>query len=88
MITVRFATGFSIQYNTANFVESWGQGGALIKTSEKGSLVAIAPLGAVIEWMTPCRTYSSIGTDSDKVQEQVELLAKDIRRLQRKLASK
>lgn len=87
MITVRFPTGFSIQYNTANFVESWGTSYKLL-TKQGGELLSVVPQDCVMEWQAPCRNYNPIATDSDKVQASVESLAKDVRSLTRKLAKK
>lgn len=83
MITVRFPTGFSIQYNTGAKVEMWGD---LVQIKDSNnSLLAMAPKDAVIEWKAPCRTYNPITIDSNRVQASVDLLAKDVRSLKRKL---
>lgn len=86
MITVRFPSGFSIQYNSATTVKPWGDMLQLIKGSgETGTLIAMVPKECVIEWHAPCRTYNPISTDSDDVKSQLESLAKSVRSLTRKV---
>ena len=86
MITVRFPTGFSIQYNEMNHIK-WGTDCAhLYKNSTATGWSVTVPKECVIEFVAPCRTYNPITTDSDKVQAEVQLLAKEVRSLKRKLA--
>ena len=55
MLTVRFPTGFSIQYNRANYfvhpTEGWGQ---VYADKGKTDWVASVPQGCVVERDTPC----------------------------------
>jgi len=85
MITVRFPTGFSIQYNDAGYVHRNSEYSDLYTSSDKKNWIAQVPNSAVIELVTPCRTYNPIATDSDRVQAAVDLLAKEIRALKRKV---
>jgi hypothetical protein len=87
MMTVRFPTGFSVQYNTAGFV-SHSEGKSALYTKQGGQLVAIAYGSCIVELVSPCRTYNPVAPDSDRVQASVELLAKDVRAMKRKLAQK
>lgn len=84
MITVRFPTGFSIQYNDACFVSRHSEYSDLC-VKEGGRWIAQVPNSCVIEVVSPCRTYNPIAPDSDRVQASIELLAKDVRSLKRKL---
>ena len=74
MITVRFPSGFSVQYNDAHYVV-WANAGAphRIYTRKDGDLVASAPQGCVIEFMRPCRTYQAITS-----REAIEALLREI----------
>jgi hypothetical protein len=63
VITVRFDTGFSVQYNGAHYVETTahpaGGGYHDLLTSKGGNWVARLPITALIEWVTPCRIYDA-----------------------------
>lgn len=61
MITVRFPDGFSVQYNSANYVtrDQIQHGFADLYTEKDGKWVAQVPVDAMIEVMTPCRTYDA-----------------------------
>jgi hypothetical protein len=88
MITVRFPSGFSIQYNTGRFADR-GSSFTDIYTKKDGVLIAQVPNDCcVVEWVTPCRMYNPIATDSDRVQAEVAMLSKEIRSLKRALAKK
>lgn len=89
MITVRFPTGFSIQYNDLKWVE-WGTDCAHIylDSTKKGGWKVTVPRECVIEFVAPCRTYNPIATDSDKVQAELELLRKEVRSLTRKIGKR
>ena len=58
MITVRFPTGFSVQYNSANFVKRCVNGYSDLYDKEGGTWVAQVPTAAcIVEVVPPCRTY-------------------------------
>lgn len=58
MMTVRFPSGFSVQYNTANYVSRVGNGYTDLYTEKGGSWVAQVPTaGCIVESVPPCRTY-------------------------------
>lgn len=59
MLTVRFSTGFSIQYNEANYAVRNGEYTDLYD-KKGGRLFAQVPTReCVIEFVAPCRTYSA-----------------------------
>jgi hypothetical protein len=87
MMTVRFDNGFSIQYNNATFAKRNSQYTDLY-TKEHGAWIAQVPNSAIVESVSPCRTYNPVRNDSDKVQASIDALAKEIRSLKRKLAAK
>jgi hypothetical protein len=73
MITVRYPTGFSVQYNSGDWVH-WMDGLARISTAspEKGGLWIAdvqASAGAIIEVRGPCRTYNANLIDAAQVGE-------------------
>lgn len=89
MITVRFPSGFSVQYNDLDHADFRSTGIYLSKKTANNTYQVWAPLTCIIEHVTPCRTYNptSIGMPQiDRVVAAVELLAKDVRSLKRKLA--
>lgn len=56
MLRVRFATGLTLTYNTGWYAEAWGSDGRIsIKEKKDGTLLAIAPADALVEWASPCR---------------------------------
>jgi hypothetical protein len=67
MLTVRFDTGFSIQYNTAAKITV--EAGHYYLRNTEGFVVAVAPLTAVVEYVQPCRTYNA-GQKSDEQLRQ------------------
>jgi hypothetical protein len=86
MITVRFPSGFSIQYNDAGFVYRSTEYSDLYKSSEKKHWIAQVPNSCVIELVPPCRTYNPVGTDSDQVNASIATLSSEIRLMKRKLS--
>lgn len=84
MITVRFPTGFSIQYNTGYFVRPWNDMLEIRKDSKDGVLLALVPTSCVVEWSSPCRTYQAVPAESDALLA----LTKEIKSLKRKLGVK
>lgn len=86
MITVRFSSGFSIQYNDLDTVDTRQNFHYLGKKSAPGSYFAIAPLDCVIEHIRPCRAYSAVSeSTAETLKSAVAQLAKDIRSLKRKM---
>jgi len=83
MITIRFPSGHSVQYNSATFVSHDDLGSRLF-TKENGALLARVQhsAGAIIEFMTPCRVYNAL--DQDRLAE----LTKEVRSLKRKVTKK
>ena len=79
MITVRFSTGFSVQYNEAHYTERGPNDTTIWADSTKRHIIAIAPKDAIVEHEAPCRTYNPIAIDSDEVR-------KELARLRRKMA--
>lgn len=76
MITVRFASGFSVQYNDLTWVE-WGGGGTAYLYAAKGTgWKVMVPPGALIEFVAPCRTYNA---PSDEASKQVWELTREVR---------
>lgn len=84
MITVRFPTGFSIQYNDATYGLRNSAGYTDIYTEKGGTFIAQAPNDCLIEWVGPCRTYNAIPAEPDALLA----LTKEIRLLKRKLGVK
>lgn len=86
MMTVRFASGLSIQYNTACFAECRVDGAYTdLYTRNGGKWIAQVPTAAcVIEAVPACRVYCPVG--SDTVKASVDLLTKEVRAVKRKLA--
>jgi hypothetical protein len=83
MITVRFATGFSVQYNDAKYVFRRERYSDIYK--EKGGLwIAQAPNSALIEVVHPCRTYNAATEWAEtKANAEVQLLQKKVASLAR-----
>lgn len=62
MITLRFPTGFSIQYNAANFLQQRGSGERVLYTDDPnrgGQWVASVYGDCIVEVRKPCRTYNA-----------------------------
>lgn len=88
MITVRFPSGFSLQYNDLDSVDTRGSYHYLGKKKDPGYYSVIAPLDCIIEYVAPCRAYNPTLVPNDKVQAEVALLSKEIRSMKRKLDKK
>jgi hypothetical protein len=60
MMTVRFPSGFSVQYNEANWLSFHGEMMRL-STAKDGRWICDVPVasGAIVEVATPCRTYDA-----------------------------
>ena len=88
MITVRFPTGFSVQYNEANYADQCGEGWYLyIGSDAKKRFVAFVPAGALFEYRDPCRTYFAANPNDTALNEardlrhKLELAKRQIRKL-------
>ncbi len=86
MITVRFPTGFSVQYNNANYATRSHDGGYTdIYTKKDGAWVAQVPTSScLIEVVSPCRTYDASNGSGD-VSAEVRELRRTIESLKRKI---
>jgi hypothetical protein len=87
MMTVRFPSGFSIQYNRATYVNRMASFTDLY-TAKGGSWIAQIPNDAVIEVEPACRVYNPTTPDPNRLQAETALLSKEIRSLKRKLGVK
>ena len=88
MITVRFASGFSVQYNDANHIDHLSSSEIWLWTGsdkETRKFVAIVPNTCIVEFVAPCRTYNPITPSPDLMQAEIALLAKEVRSLKRKI---
>ena len=91
VITVRFPSGFSVQYNSLNKLvwDQDGRGGAMLYGSKPDGTRAVGwsvhvPADCLIEFTQPCRTYSAAGSP-DTLQAEVAALRKEVRSLTRKV---
>lgn len=87
MITVRFPTGFSIQYNDIDHADFRTNGVYLGKKSAPNTYSVWAPLDCVIEHISPCRTYNAAGPTLE-LEQEVRLLQKKVESLQRAINKK
>jgi len=93
MVTVRFPTGFSVQYNNLNQID-WdrdGSHGAMLYgsktdgTRDSGWSVHV-PADCIIEFVTPCRTYNAAREETEsQLKLQIDALRKEVRSLARKI---
>lgn len=81
MITVRFPSGFSVQYNTANYCVH-ERGWHTLRTKEGGDWVACVPFDCIVEYITPCRTYNPI---SERTADRLDGIEKELRSIKRKI---
>ena len=92
MITVRFPSGFSVQYNDLDSMK-WGSDNAQLlfrsnadRDTGKGWVVSV-PADCIVEFMQPCRTYmageSDMKTELRDAQHKLELARKQIARLKK-----
>jgi hypothetical protein len=94
MITVRFPSGFSVQYNTATYSQtSDSEGITRLYTKKGGGLIAYAPMrDCIVEWVQPCRTYSAVRDETISelagIVTQMQLESKTIQRQIRNLKVK
>jgi hypothetical protein len=73
VITVRYPSGFSIQYNGANYVEYAENRARLWESKDQNSIQANVLLssGATIEFVQPCRTYDANSVSNDTLISSV-----------------
>ena len=87
MITVRFPSGFSVQYNDLNWVE-WGNGDAYLYTDSKriGGWKVWVPKdsGAIVEFIPPCRAYQAMDKESE--DRMMRVFESELRGLKRKIS--
>lgn len=86
MITVRFPSGFSVQYNSAHYVSqdptyAFRRIYPSKHDYEKNQgIIAWVPPEAIVEFAQPCRTYFA------EDGERIASLEREIKSLKRKLA--
>lgn len=85
MITVRFPSGFSVQYNDLDNADIRADGIYLGKNKSPGTYSVWVPKDCLVEHLSPCRTYNASGPSSNLVAE-VTQLTREIASLKRKLA--
>ena len=86
VITVRFPSGFSVQYNNATTVETLPDGSYDIVSKEPRRWYARVPAGCLVEGINPCRTCNAAREESElALKSQIEQLRKEVRSLGRKV---
>jgi len=88
MITVRFPSGFSVQYNSSGFIEGPDEKGVTRLREKRGGIVLIArvPKECLIEMISPCRTYNAASSSAEsEMKRQLDALRKEVRTLTRKV---
>jgi hypothetical protein len=85
MITVRFPTGFSVQYSDLDGADFRPNGIYLGKKSDPDNYSVWAPIDCIIEYIAPCRTYWAKDDDLklalQATQHKLDLARKQIERL-------
>jgi hypothetical protein len=93
MITVRFPSGFSVQYNSLNKIawDNAGSHGAMLYgsnpdgTRNTGWSVHV-PAECIVEFIRPCRTYQAASESAEaEMKQEIAALRKEIRALTRKV---
>ena len=75
MITVRFPSGFSVQYKSVSFVKR-SQSYSDLYEKEGGRWIAQVPNAALIELVSPCRTYNEYNAAHNTAEAiDVQLIA-------------
>lgn len=87
MMTVRFATGFSVQYNDANFIH-YGDHTHQLRDRKDGNLIATVPASAIVELVPPCRIYNAVRDETTEtirglVQSEFKTIQRQIRALKK-----
>jgi len=85
MLTVRFPNGQAVQYNSAYYVEAWGERNFALRDRKDGDIIAIVPKTCLVEWSVPCRVYNALKNEPD---EQITRELKAINRRLKKLEAK
>lgn len=85
MITVRFDTGFSVQYNNLNWIVPGCGGLLLYESSQTKGWSAFAPLNSVVEIVQPCRTYNPSLFNRDA---RMEALEKELRAIKNRIPAR
>ena len=83
MITVRFPSGLSVQYNAANFCQP-GDGSHVLRTKEGGDPVARIPEDCIVEYITPCRIYNPLREAEGDLIREIKLLRRQVAVLSKK----
>jgi hypothetical protein len=87
VITVRFPSGFSVQYNEANQVTSSGKGFHDVVRKEPFRWYARVGPDCLIEGQSPCRTYNAANSSAEsELKQKIDALCKEVRLLGRKIA--
>jgi len=93
MITVRFPSGFSVQYNTLNTCDFRSTGIFLGRKDDPAHYSVWAPLDCIVEHVAPCRTYfaatqnDALALENKGLKHQIELLNKRIARMKKEAKS-
>jgi hypothetical protein len=82
MMTVRFATGFSVQYNTAGYVVR-STNYTDLYTKKDGDWVAQVPNEAIVEAVPCCRTYNAPDVQP---WENVTAMSREMRTMKQAIA--
>lgn len=83
MITVRFPTGFSVQYNIAANVEGPDQDGITrLRDKKDGMLIARLSKECIVEFIQCCSTYQA-AIESESIELQLSALKREIASLKR-----
>ena len=78
MITVRFPNGFSVQYNSASYVDRCGTLARLYdQKDEPRKWIATVDGPCIIEGTAPCRIYNSLN------ESQLSAMEKELKALRR-----
>jgi hypothetical protein len=92
MITIRFPSGFSVQYNGATCASNPDSDGivrlysSVADRSAVVNVIARCPRECILEYTSPCRTYNAAREESEsQLKSQIELLRKEVRSLARKI---
>ena len=86
MITVRFPSGFSVQYNSLDHVDIRANGIYLGKKSAPNTYSVWCPTDCIVEHTSPCRTYQAATEQQNRdLVAQLEALRKEVRALGRKV---
>ena len=79
MITVRFPSGLSVQYNDAHFtLRDTNPDTVILKTSRGGACCAIIVGTCIIEHMPPDRIYNPLQEVEDDLAKEVKLLRRQV----------